>query len=140
MIKYEFLDHTADAKFKAYGKNLEEAYKNAALALTALVTDVKKIKPVQVERVEVQAKKKETLLYEFMEELIVLMDTKGFVLGTVPELIISISNSTFTLKATLKGDNADNYEIFSQIKAPTYSDMFIKEEQGKTTIQFVPDI
>ena len=45
MRKYEFLDHTADAKFRAYGKNLEQAFTNAALALTNLVTDSAKVKP-----------------------------------------------------------------------------------------------
>jgi len=31
--KYEYLYHIADAKFKAYGSTLEEAYENAAIAM-----------------------------------------------------------------------------------------------------------
>jgi len=41
--KYEFLDHTADAKFRAYGKNIEEAFANSAAALTSIVFDAEKV-------------------------------------------------------------------------------------------------
>ena len=40
-MKFKFLEHTADAKFQAFGKNLEETFANAALALTKLMTDSK---------------------------------------------------------------------------------------------------
>ena len=45
MRKFEFLDHTADAKFRAYGNTLEESFRNAGIALSSLVTDVTKVKP-----------------------------------------------------------------------------------------------
>ena len=45
MKTYEFLPHTADVKFLAYGKTLEEAFQNAALA-TFQVMSTKKIKKV----------------------------------------------------------------------------------------------
>ncbi len=32
-MKYRFLEHTADIKFVAFGKSLEKAFKNSALAL-----------------------------------------------------------------------------------------------------------
>ena len=43
MKKYEFLEHTADTKFRAYGKNLEEQFSNAAIALIAVMFDPEKI-------------------------------------------------------------------------------------------------
>ena len=43
-MKYKFLEHKADAKFQAFGKSLEEAFSNAALAMTSIMTDPKKIK------------------------------------------------------------------------------------------------
>ena len=47
MVKFKFLEHTADAKFQAYGKNMEEAFSNAALAMFSIITDTKKIKKNQ---------------------------------------------------------------------------------------------
>ena len=34
---FEFLEHTADAKFKAYGRNLEHAFMNAAYAMSSIM-------------------------------------------------------------------------------------------------------
>ena len=140
MKKFEFLEHTADAKFIAYGKNLEEAFANAALASFALMTDISKINPIIEKKVEVNSKRKESLLYDFLESLIILIDTEGFMLGIVKELKITSSSKGFSLMATLLGDNADSYEVHTYIKAVTYSDMFIKEEKNLVTVQVVHDI
>ena len=43
MDKYKFFEHTADAKFQAYGKSVEEAFSNAALAMFSVITDTSKI-------------------------------------------------------------------------------------------------
>ena len=50
MKSYEFLEHTADIKFRAYGKTFAHALSNAALAVTEIVTDVKKIKEKKLRR------------------------------------------------------------------------------------------
>ena len=42
--KFEFLEHTADAKFRAYGTDMDAAFSNAALALKQLI-NVKKARP-----------------------------------------------------------------------------------------------
>ncbi|RMF55612.1 archease [Candidatus Woesearchaeota archaeon] len=139
MKKYEFLEHTADAKFRAYGRTLEGAFKNAALATFAIMTDITKIKPKIEQVIEVTSRNKEALLYDFLAELLFLMDTEGFLLGKVKSLKIT-HNLTYSLKAVVLGDNADNYEVFTAIKAVTYNDMFIKEEENKVTIQVVHDL
>lgn len=137
MKKFEFLEHTADTKFIAYGKSLEEAFANAALATTAVMTDVTKIRPKIEKHIQVEAKEKRSLLYDFLQELIFLLDTEAFLLSQVKNIKI---DGKYKLTATLLGDTADNYEVSSAIKAITYNDMFIKEEPGKVSIQVVPDI
>jgi len=139
MEKYEFLPHTADAKFVAYGKDLEEAFANSALATFALITDIGAVEGKTEKIIEVAADKKEKLLYDFLEDLLFYVDTEGFLLHEVKDLKITEADGKFHLKAVVSGDSGD-YEIYTQIKAVTYSDMFIKEEDGKVTIQVVLDI
>ena len=74
MEKYKFLEHTADVKFQAFGKNLEEAFTNSALATTEIMTE-DKVKAKEEKTITVSASKKETLLYEFLEHLLFLVDT-----------------------------------------------------------------
>jgi SHS2 domain-containing protein len=157
--KFEFLEHTADVKFRAYGKNLEEAFENAALATFEIMTPIKKVKPKQKKTIKVEAKKKRSLLYDFLEELIVLTDTEGFLLSKVKSLKITERKGSngqnnkgndeeskkgkaplFQLKAVVVGDAGGQYDVSTYIKAVTYSDMFIKEEPGKVVIQVVHDI
>ena len=40
---YEFLEHMADAYIAAYGKDLAEAFENAALAMFDVMTEVEKV-------------------------------------------------------------------------------------------------
>ncbi|MBL7051575.1 MAG: archease [Nanoarchaeota archaeon] len=136
MKNYEFLEHTADEKFRAYGKTLEEAFINAALATAKIMTD-DKVKPVIEKKIEIKVNTKQKLLYQFLEELLFYVDTEGFILSEVRDIEIK---DAFTLTATFLGDSAENYEIKAHIKAVTYNDMFIKEEEKLVTIQVVHDL
>jgi len=140
MQKYEFLEHTADAKFRAYGKTLEEAFINAALATTTIMCEVSEVKPKIEKKLNITAKKKESLLFDFLQQLVILLDTEGFLLGAVKSITISKNKEVYSLHAVILGDSADHYEIHTAIKAVTYNDMFIKEEQGLITIQVVHDL
>ncbi|MDO8480942.1 MAG: archease [Nanoarchaeota archaeon] len=140
MKDFEFFEHTADAKFKAYGKTLEEAFSNAARAMYTIITDISKVKPKKSYLVEVSAKKKESLLFDFISKLVYLTDTEGFLLSDVQTLKIIPMDSSYSLNAVLLGDVAGLHELSTQVKAPTYSDMFIKEEKGLVTLQMVLDI
>jgi len=137
MKPYIYLEHTADAKFQAFGKNLEEAFRNAALAMFNIITDTEKIEPRIEHNISISSESKESLLYDFLEAIIILVDTEGFLLNDVEELNITDNK----LKCRLKGDNnSDKYDINTAIKAVTYNDMLIEKKDGKVMIQVVVDI
>ncbi len=139
MEKFKFLEHTADQKFQAYGKNLEEAFANAMLAVTKTMTD-DTVKPKLTRKIEVEANKKEALLYEWLEQAIYLVDTEGFLISEISAIMIEELDGDYRLKAVVKGDFANNYEIKTHIKAMTYSEMHIKERKDNVEIQAVLDI
>ena len=140
MKPYEFLEHTADAKFRAYGKTLEQAFINCAYAMTDVITDHKKIKPTTEKRISVESEDEKALVYDFLEQFLILLDTKRFLLAKIEELKI-VKNEKFKLTAKAVGDTKpENYEINIAIKAVTYQEMFIKKEKDKYTIQVIVDI
>jgi len=55
-MKYEFLEHTADVKFRAYGKTLEEAFENVALAFAETVSKGEKIKEKKKKSISVKGR------------------------------------------------------------------------------------
>ncbi len=138
-IRFKYLDHTADVKFQAFGKDLEEAFSNVILATTNVLTDVDKIFGKIEKNIEIKAKTKESLLFDLVNDLIFLLDTDFFITAKVENLKITKINDEFQLTAKLLGDNCNNYNLTGDIKAPTYNFMFIKEEDT-TTIQMVLDL
>ena len=136
-MTYKFLPHTADVKFQAKGKTLAEAFKNCAYALTETITDYKKIKPTTEKTIEIESENQESLLYDFLEQFLILLDSENFILNKIKSLTIKDNK----LQATITGDtHPENYEIETHIKAVTYQQMFIKKENNQYIIQVILDI
>lgn len=140
MTKFKFLEHTADAKFQAYGKTMEEAFSNAALAMFSVITDIKKIRKEIKKGIEAKGHDLKSLLYNFLEELLFLIDTENFLLNHVEELVIHKKEKEYFLEAIAVGDKAEGYETNGDIKAVTYNEMEIKEEKDKVMVQVVLDL
>lgn len=140
MEKYRVLPHTADGKFRAYGRTLEEAFANAALAMASLMWDWSKVEPRLSHAVRAAGRDREQLLVKFLGEIIYLLDTRKFLLSAVDRLRISEDAGGLTLEAELHGDTlSDRYDIHGDVKAVTYSDMKI-EERGGVVLQVVVDM
>jgi SHS2 domain-containing protein len=135
-MKFKFLEHTADAKFVAEGKNIEEVFKNSALALKEAICDKIKVKEEKTKKIIVEGKDLESLLYNFLEEIIYLLDAEHFLISDVKE--IKIKN--LKLNAVISGDKASNYKFTNEVKAVTYNEMFVKQGKGKWTAQVVIDV
>lgn len=138
---YEFLDHTSEIKILARGETLEEAFDNMAKATFEVMTDTEKIKEAKTKHVTVKAQDEEKLLYDFIDELIYLLDTEAFLLKRLENTTIK-KNDGLEVTTKLIGDTQDDvnkYDVKSYIKSPTLSDLTIKK--GKLyEITLVPDI
>lgn len=141
-IKYEYLPHTADVKFRAYGKTLEEAFANAAFALYNVMVDTGKVKVKATKKIAAGGDDLPALLQQFLEQFIILLDTDNFFLSKIKEISIKKSSSrNYSLSAVAIGDEAKNYEtIGPQVKACTYNSMFVKKQAKEWVVQVVVDI
>jgi len=135
-MNFKFLEHTADIKFQAFGKNLNEAFENSALA-TAKAMYSKKVNKKINKKIKIKGKDLPSLLYSFLEELIFLLDSSGFFLSSCK---VKIDEKNFSLTAELFGDNAKNYGIGLDVKAITYNEMFVKKIKDKWVCQVVLDV
>lgn len=135
-MTYEFLEHTADVKFVAKGKSIEEVFKEAAMALKETMTKGVEIKKIQEKDVGVEGKDYESLLRNFLEEFLFLFDAEDFILSEVKDIMID----GFRLMATVKGDVIDNYKLSNDVKAITYNEMYVKEIDKGWECQVVLDV
>ncbi|MBN2112148.1 archease [Candidatus Woesearchaeota archaeon] len=141
MEKFEFLEHTADAKFRAYGKSFEQAFANAAYAMVSLMYDSEMIAALKIEKIEVHGKDMEQLLYAFLEEILFLQDSKQFVAHEFvrPVKITGTTGKKLKLSAEIIGDRIKKeYSVRPVVKAVTYNEMKISEKP--VYVQVVVDI
>ena len=136
MEKFKFLEHTADVKFQAFGKSVEEVFENSAMAFKEAVCEGIDVRTELEEEIKVNGKDYESLLYNFLEEILYLLDTKNFLISDVK----SIEIEGFELNAVIVGDNSLDYDFTNDVKAVTYSDMFVRKEKDGWTTQVVLDV
>ena len=139
-MDYEFLDHTADIKFRAYGKTLEEAFVNVARALTELIMGKQEIDTRKSFPIRVQANDLKSLLYDFIDHLLFLLDADQFIVGQINEMSIKNLGTVWRLEATLEGDKVTEYDVDTHVKAATYAEMEIIQNYGQVMIQAVVDL
>ena len=126
-MKYRYLDHTADAKFQAFGLDLAEAFQNAALATAGLMWDVHGIALKKTQTIEVAGIDLKQLLMGFLGEILYLLDSRRFLLGAVESVELIKEDSGYNLKAVFKGDiQEEQYEMFGDVKAITYNEMLVQ--------------
>jgi SHS2 domain-containing protein len=140
--KFEFLEHTADVYIAAHGKNLEEAFENAALAMFEVMTDTAKVSSNDEDFVEVEAEDEYALLYSWLEALLVKFEVNGMLYSKFKISRLEETPEGFKFKATVWGEkfNAEKHAQKVAVKAVTYHRMEIIKEVDKVTLEFILDI
>ena len=140
--RFEYLEHTADIYIAAYGSNLEEAFENAALATVEVMTDSNKIKSKTLENVEVEAQDEYSLLYSWLEELLILFDVKGLLFSKFKIYEISGTKNGLRLRAKIWGEvfDPERHPQKVGVKAVTYHLMEIVMKPEAVSVKFILDI
>lgn len=140
MQKFRYLNHTSDAKFRAFGPSLEEAFKNAALATASLMWECRRVACKIQHPVQAEGKDLKQLLVNFLEEILFLWDTRRFLLRSAEQVEIIKKDRAFSLRAIFTGDEiSEKYKIFGDVKAITYNEMEI-EDGDPAMVQVVVDV
>lgn len=141
---FEYAEHTADILIIAYGENLEEAFKNAALGFANIIYNVDKVELKERINIEISGNDLEELLFTWIDELLYLFDGKKFAFGNYFEnLTISKVNERYFLKTLIGGEK---YSIDKHgfkgvvVKAMTYHMMSIEKIDNLWKLQYVVDI
>jgi len=142
MKRFEFFEHTADAYIAAYGKDLVEAFENAALAMFETMTETEKVEPKIEEEIRVEGFDEKSLLYNWLEALLVKFELKGILYSKFKIINIEKTSNGFRLLAKAWGEpfNPEKHLQKVGVKAVTYHRMEISEQDGKVVVKFILDI
>ena len=140
--RFRFLEHTADAYVEAYGASLEEAFGNAAVAMTDVMTELEKVEAKNEESFVVEASDEPALLYSWLEELLLEFELRGKLYSRFEVSGIEETSEGFRLHARAWGEAYDSEKHPSKvgIKSATYHRMEILKEPESVTVRFILDI
>ena len=125
---FEIIDHTADVGIRAYGADISQAFTNAARALFSLITELDNVAEALHRDIEVTAPDQESLLVEWLNELIYLFDAEQILFKR-----FDITRLKHThLKARNYGEKVDRskHNLKTGVKAATYHMLKVDKGDG----------
>ena len=139
--KHWFIDHTADILFRAQGSTLEEVFAQCGLALEETQIDLAGVKTSKKVTFSLQAKDRERLLFEFLEELLFYKDSE-LILFSSFILKIKKNRENVSLTCTAAGEKLDlqKHEPRVDVKAITLHEFYIKKISSGWEAQVLVDI
>ncbi len=126
--EFEIINHTADVGIRAYGADMSEAFANAARALFSLITELDDVGEFLHRDIELTAPDEESLLVEWLNELIYLFDTENIVFKRFD--VTKLNNTQ--LKARSYGEKVDSskHRLKTGVKAATYHMLKVGKGNG----------
>lgn len=139
---YRFLEHVTDALAEAWGKNIEDAFSQAGLALFDAMLDTKSVRMNSEQEIDVTGHDEKELLYNYLEELLLLFEIKQFAVGSIRVRSISRSLNQLRLHGEVSGEQYDSLRHHGkvEVKGITYHMMEIENTPEKTTVRFLADL
>ena len=140
---FVFLDHTADILVKTWGPNLAAAFEEAAIAMFDSMTDIEKVLPEVDQEINVSGHDKAELLYNWLEELLFIMDTQQLLFSEFKvEINDPSAEHSWRLHAHLRGElfKPERHVSKVGIKAITYSHFSLEDINNQIVIHFLLDI
>ena len=134
---WEHFPHDADVGVRGVGATKAQAFEQAALALTAVVTDLQSIEPQQAIEVECEAPDDELLLADWLNSLVYEMSARKMLFSR-----FSVQIDGHHLRGQAWGESVDRgrHHPAVEIKGATYTSLRVAQERGEWIAQTVVDV
>jgi len=115
---YRIFEHTADLGVEIYGTDERDLFRNAALALSDIMTDRRRVRGREEREIVVEGGDREEVLVNFLREVLYLYNGEGWLLK---ECVIAEMDG-FHLRAAVAGESFAHgrHTMDVEIKAVTY--------------------
>lgn len=135
---WEHFAHDADIGIRGVGPSKEAAFEQAALALTAVITDPQLVHPREIVEIEREAPDDELLLVDWLNGLVYLMATRKMLFGR-----FEVHVDGTRLAARTWGEKIDiaRHEPAVEIKGATLTSLRVGQDpDGAWVAQCVVDV
>ena len=136
--RWEHFPHDADIGVRGFGPTKNIAFEQAALAMTAVITDPQNITPMEQVKVSCEAPNEELLLVDWLNALIYEMATRHVLFSRFE---VHVDGSS--LHATVWGEKVEvsRHQPAVEVKGATYTNLRVRcDTDGTWIAQCVVDV
>jgi len=136
---WEHFEHQADIGVRGIGRDKGEAFAQAALAMTAIITDPAGVKPEKTISLACSEADPELLFVDWLNQVIFAMATRGMLFSRFD---VHISD-TGELQAEIRGESVDRtrHTPAVEIKGATFTELAVRQQaDGRWLAQCVVDV
>ena len=138
-MSYKTLEHATDAIIEVTADNLKGAFQIAGISVIETILDISKVEENGSKNLIVKGKDLRYLLYNWLEEMIILTITDGFAGKRI--LLDIMKNDNYQINAEIFGESIDlrKHGFKVEIKSPTFHEMEI-EEKDNVRMKYLLDL
>jgi len=135
---YELVDHTADLGIRVWANDIKGLFEEAARVLFDIITDLSKVEAHLQRQIAVRGSSLEELMVAWLNELLYLHEVEGLLFCDFS--VAEIDEGTVTGVAGGEEFDEGRHSIKTGVKAVTYHQLEIKEQEGRWQAQVIFDI
>jgi SHS2 domain-containing protein len=136
--RWEHFPHEADMGVRGIGGSLGQAFEQAALAMTAVITDPAKVATADRVEIACRAPDDELLLVDWLNALIYEMATRKWLFSRFE---VHIKDHVLTARAWGEPMDTGKHQLAVEIKGATYTALRVAQEKnGYWVAQCVVDV
>jgi tRNA nucleotidyltransferase (CCA-adding enzyme) len=130
MAYWQHYEHEADIGIEGIGNSREEAFSQAALALTAVITEPEQVLPISEIRISCKAPNLELLFVDWLNALVYEMATRKMLFSQFGLTIFPTPQGQLSLQAKIRGEKIDlkKHQPVVEVKGATYTTLQVYED------------
>jgi SHS2 domain-containing protein len=138
MGDWEHFAHGADIGIRGRGATVDEAFAQAAVALSAVVTDPALVRPLEVVHMQCRVADPELLLYEWLNTLVFHMATRHMLFSRFE---VRVTGERLDAEACGEPVDVQRHAPAVEVKGATLTELAVRQQpDGRWIAQCVLDV
>jgi tRNA nucleotidyltransferase (CCA-adding enzyme) len=135
--QWELFPHGADMGVRGFGRSKEAAFEQAAVALTAVISDPESVTAKEMVEVACEAPDDELLLVNWLNALVYEMATRKMLFG---RFHVSLDGTALRGQAWGEAIDVDRHDPAVEVKGATCTGLKVAQDGGHWLAQCVVDV
>jgi SHS2 domain-containing protein len=135
---YRILEHPSDTGIEAWGADLSQAFRQAALGMVSIVDDPAAVQSSIQKEIAIEGSDLENLLVRWLSEILYLYDGEDFLVGQIELHELSSTK----LRAVVLGERVDEqrHSLRMDVKAVTYHQVSVNVGSSGCAVRVFLDV